>query len=125
GVVALGSTDEILVELLVRIVEPVLADGQPNRIILAHDRRIPLGRVDGIERAVDIDVLQLVDQQDRWIAIGGDIARCHGYWQPLVGAIAEFLHNLARFGAVLLHIRSVSWQSVQYLWRHAPGARGR
>ena len=42
---------------------------------LAHKPRIPLGRVDGFEHAVGIDFLQLVDQDHRRVAIGGNVAR--------------------------------------------------
>src|SRR6516225_1345017 len=57
GVVALRTAGEILVKLLVGIVEPVLADGHTDRIVLAHDSRIPLRRVDRVEGRVDIDLL--------------------------------------------------------------------
>jgi hypothetical protein len=75
GVIALGAARKILVELLVGVVEPVLADGQTDGVILAHDGRVPLRRVDRIEGSVDVDLLQLVDQQHRGIAIGRGVAR--------------------------------------------------
>src|SRR5437762_1397303 len=57
AVIALGAAYEILVELLVGIVEAVLADDCADREILAHYLRVPVGRVDRVELAVDIDFL--------------------------------------------------------------------
>src|SRR5438045_1485476 len=57
AVIALGAAYEILVELLVGIVEAVLADDCADREILAHHLRVPVGRVDRVELAVDIDFL--------------------------------------------------------------------
>jgi hypothetical protein len=79
GVVAFGATPVILVELLVRIVDPGLrytkTDSNTRRRrsrsatntadvanetlaepVLAHDLRIPLGRVDRLEFCIDIDL---------------------------------------------------------------------
>src|SRR6516162_2208451 len=125
GVVALGAAGEILVELLIGIVEPVLADRHTDRIILAHDGRIPLRRVDRVEGRVDIDLLQLVDQQYRRVAIGRGVARGHGRRERLVRPIAQPLHDDARLLAVFGGIGAVSRQRLQDLRRHtpAPGRR--
>src|SRR3974390_969975 len=48
-----------------------------DREILAKDLRKILRRIDLIELAVDIDVLQLVDQQHRRVAIQLDVAGRH------------------------------------------------
>ena len=56
GVVTLGTAGEILLELRIGIVEPVLADGQTDGIILSHDGRIPLRRV-VYSRAEFLDVI--------------------------------------------------------------------
>src|SRR5271166_4012746 len=70
GTVPLGPARVVLIKLLVGVVEAVLADRHPDRVILAHDLGIPLRSVDGIEHAVDIDLFQLIDQQHCRIAIG-------------------------------------------------------
>src|SRR5947207_5112512 len=57
AVIALGAAYEILVELLVGIVEAVLADDCADREILAHYLRVPVGRVDRVEFSVDVDLL--------------------------------------------------------------------
>src|SRR5207237_10852866 len=74
AVIALGAAYEILVELLVGIVEAVLADDCADREILAHYLRVPVSRVDRVELAVDIDLLQMIDQDDRRVAGRLDIA---------------------------------------------------
>jgi hypothetical protein len=45
--------------------------------------------------------------------------------QPLIRAVAELFHDLARLGAVLFDIGAVAGQGLQYLPRHAPGTVGR
>src|SRR5712691_6420441 len=46
-------------------IEAVFADHQADGEVFAHDLGIPIGRVDGIEFSVDVDLLQLVDQDHR------------------------------------------------------------
>jgi hypothetical protein len=43
-------------------------------VVAAHDPGEPLRGVDRVELAVDVDLLQLVDQDNRRIAIGRDVA---------------------------------------------------
>ena len=57
GVVALRAADVILVELLIRVVDPSLGDIEPDNKIAARQRRIPLCGVECIEHPVDIDLL--------------------------------------------------------------------
>src|SRR6266436_7394077 len=61
GVVTVRAAHVILVELLIGVVEAILADHHANAEVLAHDLGIPLRGVDGFELAVDVDLLQLVD----------------------------------------------------------------
>ena len=69
GVVALRAAGIVLVELLVGIVDAAAGQIEAERVILARDLREPVGGLDHVELAVDIDLLQLVDQDDRGIAI--------------------------------------------------------
>jgi len=56
-----------------------------------------LRRVDRLELAVDIDLFQLVDQDQRRVAPGRHIARSNGDSKPLVGAVArQRLQHLGR-----------------------------
>ena len=56
GIVAFGATHVILVELLVRIVDPGLRYTKTDGKVLAHDLGIPLGRVDRFEFCIDKDL---------------------------------------------------------------------
>ena len=125
GVVALGAAGIILVEHLVGVIEPGLGHGEGERVILSHDGRVPLRRVDRVQRAVDIDILQLIDQDDGGIAVRGNVARRHGDRQALIGPVAELFHNVLRLCAVLCDIGVVARQAAQHLRRHAPDAVGR
>jgi hypothetical protein len=85
-----------------------------------------LRRVDRLELAVDIDLFQLVDQDQRRVAPGRHIARSNGDSKPLVGAVAERLHDLSRFDATLRDIGAVARQRLQHLGRmpHNPSGGG-
>src|SRR5690242_1685296 len=71
----LGAAGEIFVERLIRVVEPIPGQVQRDGVVAAHDPGQPLRGVDRVELTVDIDLLQLVDQDDRRIAIGRNVAR--------------------------------------------------
>ena len=58
GVIALRPAQIVLVKHLLGIIEPGLGDGEREGIVLAHDRRIPLGRIDGVERAPRMEELR-------------------------------------------------------------------
>jgi hypothetical protein len=64
-VVALRATRVVLVEVLVGLVDAVARQVKRHRIVLAVELRKPLGGVDGLEFAVDIDPLELVEEDDR------------------------------------------------------------
>ena len=94
----------------------VEADGE----FLAHDLRDVARGVDQLELAIEIDLLQLVDQDHRRVAIHWQVARRDLDRQPMVRPVAEFFHDLAGFRAVLLHIGIVAGQCLQEVQRHPP-----
>src|ERR1051326_5076578 len=61
GIVAARAGIKILVEHLVRIVDPGLDRHHADRVILAHHLGIPQRGIDEVEFAVDVDLLQLRD----------------------------------------------------------------
>src|SRR6266446_1315982 len=75
----------------------VEADGE----VLAQDLREILGRFDQLELAVDIDVLDLVDQQHSRISEALNVARADFDGEPVVGAVTRLLHDPAALLAVL------------------------
>src|SRR6516165_5651416 len=112
GVIAQPAAFVIFIELRIGVVDLAFGDVEPDSEILAHQPRIPLRRVDSLQLAIDIDLFQLVDQDQRRVAPGRNIARCDGDGEPLVGARAELLHDLPRFGAPLRDIGTVARQSL-------------
>jgi hypothetical protein len=76
----------------------------------------------GLELTIDVDRFQLVDQDQRWVPPGRNIARCDGDRNLFVGAVAKFLHDLPRFGASPRDIGAAARQGLQDLVRHAPQA---
>src|SRR5215472_7653261 len=93
-----------------------------DREILAKDLRKILRRIDLIQLAVDIDVLQLVDQQHRRVAIQLDVAGRHFDVEVFVRAVAELLHDPAAVGTVFLDVGVVARQSLHLVGRHTPKA---
>jgi hypothetical protein len=75
GVVSLRAAAVILEELLVGVVDPAAGVVEPDLVVLAGKLGEPVGGLDRVELAVDPDLLQLVDQDDRRVAIGRDVAR--------------------------------------------------
>src|SRR6516162_500894 len=75
GVIALRAARKVLVEGLVGIVEAVFLQIEPDDEVLAHHLGIPVDRVDLFELAVDVDLLQLIDEDDRGVAVLRDVAR--------------------------------------------------
>src|SRR5262249_29787566 len=73
-IVALRAAGIVLIESLVWIVDAVASKVEPDGIIVARNLGEPLARFDRIEFPIDIDRLELVNQHDRRIAIGGEIA---------------------------------------------------
>src|SRR5712691_9571850 len=74
AVITLRAAHVILIKILVRVIEAVFADHQADGEVFAHDLGIPIGRVDGVEFSVDVDLLQLVDQDHRRVARERNVA---------------------------------------------------
>src|SRR4051812_12452203 len=91
--------------------------------VLAPDLREVIGGFDRVELAVDVNLLQLVDKQDRRIAVKSEIPGRNLDVEPLVRPIAELLHDLAGLRAVFLHIRIIAGHFLQQLRSAAPTAR--
>jgi hypothetical protein len=107
-IVSDGTAGVILVKILVRVVERVAGEIEADGIVLAHDLGIPVRRVDYFELAVDVNLLQLIDQDHRRITVEGRVPRRHFDLEPVVGSLAERLHDPAGFRAVFLDIRPVA-----------------
>ena len=107
----------VLVEHLVGVIERGLADVDADGVVFADYLWEPVGGLDRFERAVDVDLLHLVDRYDGRVAITGCVARRHGDREPLVRTIAKFFHDRARLGAIFRDIGIVSRQLGQPLGR--------
>ena len=119
-VVAFRAATIILVELLVWVVDAAAGVVLADLVVLARHLGKPVGGLDGIERAVDIDVFELIDQDDRGIAKDRNVSRRDRQLQPVVRPVADRLHDPAGFGAVLAHVGIVTRHRLQQLRRHAP-----
>src|SRR5271163_2547281 len=73
GIVPCGAADEILVEHLIRVIDAGLHRHGANRVVFAHDLRVPLGGIDDVELGVDIDLLQLRAEEHGRIAPGRNV----------------------------------------------------
>jgi hypothetical protein len=58
--------------------------GDPDLVVPARESREPNARFDSVKFAVDVDVLELVDQNYRWIAQKRDIADSELDLKPFV-----------------------------------------
>jgi hypothetical protein len=74
-VVALRAAAVILEELLVGVVDTAAGIVEPDLVVLAGEPGEPVRGLDRVELAADPDLLELVDQDDRRVAICGDVAR--------------------------------------------------
>ena len=119
-IVGLGTADIVRVESRVRVVDKAGREVEADNEILACDLGEPVCRVDRLELAVDMDVFQLVDQDDRRIPVARRITRRHLYLEPVIGSVAELLHDRAGLGAVLRHVGAIARQRLQDIRRHAP-----
>src|SRR6516162_10036598 len=75
GIVALGPAGVILEELLVGIVDTAAGDVDADLVVFAGHFGEPVRGLDRVEFTVDPDRLQLVDQNNRRVAIVRDVAR--------------------------------------------------
>ncbi len=124
-VVALGAAGEVLVEGLVRVVEPVAGQVEADRVISPHHLRKPLRRVDRLELGIDIDLLQLVDQDHRRIAKWRDVAGRDRELRAVCRARSRALSMILRASARLLFTSVlVAGQRLQHFRRHAPDPLG-
>ena len=98
---------------------------EPDRIVLARDLAVPVARFHHLELAVDINVLELIDQDNRGIAIDRDVSRRDLEREPFVGAVAELLHELAGLRAVRLEVWPVTRDGLEHVRRHPPHSLGR
>src|ERR1700737_2511160 len=103
-------------------IETIPREIETDGIVAAHDLGKPLDGVDHFELAVDVDLLQLVDQDYRRVPVGLHITCGDLDLEPLVRPIAELLHDLAGFRSVLWHIGIVARQCLQHFRRHPPYA---
>ena len=99
---------------------PAPRAGETDDVVSAHDLGEPVRGVDRLELAVDVDALQLVDQDHRRIPQVREVARRHLDLEPVVGPVAELLHDLASVRPVLLHVGVIARQLLQQIRRHAP-----
>ena len=125
GVIALRSAGVILVEILVRIIDRIAGKVEPDRIVLARDLAVPVARFHHLELAVDINVLELIDQDNRGITIDRDVSRRDLEREPFVGPVAELLHELAGLRAVRLDVWPVTRDGLEHVGRHPPHPLGR
>ena len=91
---------------------------EADRVVLAADLGKVGGGLDRLELAVDINLLQLVDQDDAGIAIDRQVARRHLDLEPLAWPVAQLLHQRAALLAVLLHVAAIARELPQELVWH-------
>src|SRR5262249_41034737 len=106
-------------ESLVWIVDAVASKVEPDGIIVARNLGEPLARFDRIEFPIDIDRLELVNQHDRRIAIGGEIAGGYSDLKWVVWPIAELRHDHSCLLTVFVDV-AVARNRREQVGRHAP-----
>src|SRR5208282_5579111 len=75
GEIAVGIAGVALVELLIGIVDDGTAGiFEPDHIVPARDFRVPIGGLDEVEIAGNVNFFELIDQHDRRIAIERNVA---------------------------------------------------
>src|SRR5438046_10563150 len=86
----------VFIELLVGIIDTAARAVHRDDIVFAGYLRMPVGCLDGVEHAPDINLLQLVDQDHRRVAETGDVTGRDRQLEPLVGvhtATGNFIPN--------------------------------
>ena len=122
GVVALRAAAVVLEELLVGIVDAAAGIVEADLVVLAGELGEPVRGFDRVELPVDPDLLELVDQDHRRVAVGRDVARGDLDGEPLVRPIPEPGHDLAGLGAVLRHLGAIAGNCCKKIGRHTPHA---
>src|SRR5215469_6118058 len=118
-IVQLGTASVKQMQILVWV-WPASRAGEGYDVVLAHDPGKPVGGVNRFELAVDVDLLQLVDQDHCRVPQIWQVAHRYRNLEPVIGSITELLHDLAGFCAVFLDVGTVARQRVQDVSRHAP-----
>ena len=121
-VVAIRLGKEVLVEIRVGVVDAQARQVHAELVVLALDLGVPDRGVDRLELGLDADLLQLVDQDHRRVAVDRDVARRDLDLERLARAVAQLLHDLARLGAVLVDVGRMAVQAGQHVLGHAPHA---
>jgi hypothetical protein len=80
GVVTLRAAGVVLIELGIRVIGSDPREIEANRVIFAIDLGKPVGGLDRVELAIDVDLFELVDQDDgrvsaRWLLREGKHGR--------------------------------------------------
>src|SRR5712671_3641166 len=68
GVVTLRAAGVVLIELCIRVIGSDPSEIEADRVIFAIDLGKPVGGLDRVELAIDIDLFELVDQDDRGVS---------------------------------------------------------
>src|SRR5215472_16602260 len=93
---------------------------EADAVVLAHHLGEKIGGVDRLELTIDIDLLQLIDQNDRRVAVVRDITDGYFNLEMVIWAIAVRVHDLPGLRSVLLHVGIIARQLVEHFRRHAP-----
>jgi hypothetical protein len=122
GIIAYRASCVAFIKLLVGIINAANSQIGFNLIVSAGHLGKPIGGLDRIEFAVDINLLQLVDQDNRGIAINREVPRRNFYGEAVVRPITQVRQYFAGLGPALLKIGAIAWDRVQNVGRHGPHA---
>src|SRR5215471_16162428 len=77
---------------------------EADAVVLAHHLGEKIGGVDRLELTIDIDLFQLIDQNNRRVAVVRDITDGYFNLEMVIWAIAMRVHDLPGLRSVLLHV---------------------
>src|SRR5215471_6543530 len=124
SVIAVRPSGVVLDQVDVRIVDCNTGPVQTNGVVLSLHSGEPDAAIDNLELTLDKDVLHLINEDHRRVAISGNVARGNlDFERPLL-AVAEALHDTASLGLVLIDA-AVTRQARELIGRQAPAARRR
>src|SRR5215472_7851165 len=118
-IILLGTAPVAPVEVLVWVGPAARLLGGDN-VVLAHTLGQPAAALNRFQLAINVHLLQLVDQDHRRIAKDRDVARRYLNVQRLTGPVTELLHDAAGFPAVFLDIGTIAGESAQDFRGHSP-----
>ena len=118
-VVQLGAAPVEEMEILVGV-GPAAGAGEGDDIVLAHDPGKPVGGIDRLKLALDVDLLQLIDQDYCRIPQIWEVAHRYLDLERVIGPITELMHDLAGIRTVFLYVGTVARQLLQDIRRHTP-----